>query len=348
MASSSSTVSSQNSLDKSLTCLDDGSELPLLPPSLETASPLYKSSPSLTDQFKGILLTIIACVFFGSLNLCVRIGTTHQNLTVSLFTLFHGIFSIALALAVLRSSQTPVPSLADGLTISLRGLTGSMAMVLKFQAVSRLPLSEATAIIFTSPAITLALTYFFLADSVLNLEIFASIASLSGAILISFAPLDAGAATGGDALRFSGAVYAALSSLCLSISYVLARSLGKRVHSQWHVLSLGIYASAIGIVFMRADFAHAFAIVSRNLAVSLPLLIGSSFCLYAGGSAVNRALQLLSAGSVSVMRSFDIPLAYLLAFVFLGELPRSCNALIGSVVIIISTVTLGWSRASKG
>lgn len=89
------------------------------------------------------------------------------------------------------------------------------------------------------------------------------------------------------------------------------------------------------------------AAVVADYGSALPLLAGASLFSYGGGSFVNRALQLLAPGSVSVLKAIEIPISFALSYIFLGETIESWQSSVGVVVIGLSTIALGWSRASK-
>lgn len=77
------------------------------------------------------------------------------------------------------------------------------------------------------------------------------------------------------------------------------------------------------------------------------LLVGTGLSSYVGASCINRALQLIPAGTAGVLRALDIPVSGLLGFVFLAERIASLQTFVGTVVILLASISLGYLRAGS-
>lgn len=327
---------------------------PSLPKSKTSFSPpstpltaLSSTATDVADLTKGIFLTLAASLGFGLLQLCVRLGITRYALAVPIFAVARGLASVLTAgLFLAAHSATPPALSADGAIVILRGFVGVASMLFRFESVARIPLAECTAILFITPALTLVLANFWLGEPVLRVEIIACVASFGAAIFIACAPEDVASAA--PTQRLSGIVFAALGALFASFSLVVTRSMGKRVHSQWNVLSLGGNSLVIGLLWaMQRGIAAGLAPVIVSWRLTVPLLLGAGASSYMGASSENRALQLAGPGTVSILRSMDIPLSYVLAWVFLGEPVGSWQSVVGAAVLGLSAISLGASRMAR-
>jgi drug/metabolite transporter (DMT)-like permease len=326
---------------------------PLLPPPAAGTSPVSPESakpPPPPAAFQspavGVVLALVACAGFGGAQLAVRAGTSRLGLTVPLFAVARGVVTFTAAAGFIATAQPARPARNDVVRVIGRGLIGATAMVFKYEAVSRLPLQEATAIIFTSPAWTLLASHFLLREPARRVELLSCAACLAAVAAIATAPdaLDGGKETA--ALRPLGVAFALGGALLQCAAYIVTRWLGGRVHAQYNVLSLGATSLALGLGLLNVGLAAEVAAAAtspRRMAV----LAAAGACSYAGASSVNRALQLLSAGTVSVLRSLDIPISYVLAAVVLGERVAAPQSIVGSLVILVASSVLGYSRARR-
>lgn len=146
--------------------------------------------------------------------------------------------------------------------------------------------------------------------------------------------------------KVAGILVALAGAVCTSAAHIVTRWLGRRVHSQWNVLSLGVFSTLFGSLLLLAEKSPKeelfLAFASWKHAGAL-FLVG--FSSYVGASSINRALQLIPAGTTGVLRSLDIPLSILLGCLFLGERIVSTQTLLGTLVILFASVSLGYLRS---
>jgi drug/metabolite transporter (DMT)-like permease len=196
--------------------------------------------------------------------------------------------------------------------------------------------------------VTLLLSHVFLGEAVRGVEVASCVCCLAGVLVISLSPGSAESLPAGHPVvhRPSGILFAVLCALLQATAYVVTRWMGSRVHSQWNVLSLGFASLLLGLGLLNRSLP---AEAQRALSSRSHLLIiaGAGIGSYLGASGVNRALQLLSAGTISVLRSADIPISLALGFAFLGERLSSWYSLAGTVSITLASLTLGHSRATR-
>lgn len=102
------------------------------------------------------------------------------------------------------------------------------------------------------------------------------------------------------------------------------------------VLSLGLGVLVVSVVLGGAVN----PIALLNNPSGLAMLVLSSLFGFVGQCLINRGLQLCQAGHGSLIRNLDVPVAYLLGLVFLGERP-SWYSFAGSFLVVGSALMIG-------
>lgn len=146
--------------------------------------------------------------------------------------------------------------------------------------------------------------------------------------------------------KVAGILTAVLAAFGGSATHIVTRWLGRRIHSQWNVLSLGVFSAFFGLLLLLAEeFPKKELLLAFSSWKHTAVLCCVGCSSYVGASALNRTLQLIPAGTTSVLRSLDIPVSILLGCVFLGERIVSLQTLIGTVVILCAAISLGYLRS---
>lgn len=132
---------------------DDEAARPLVASAPTGAGEVARAKEPPGAQTRGVIFALLASVGFSSMNLCVRLGTK-LGMSVELHAVARGVVTAIVAMAFIRTAGVPTLSRGDVQVVIGRGMVGSCAMITKYFAVSLLPLSMATTIIFTSPAVS--------------------------------------------------------------------------------------------------------------------------------------------------------------------------------------------------
>ncbi len=119
-----------------------------------------------TDDLRlGIGLILLTSVLLATMNAGVKLLSTHlRPIEIGFFRQFFSLAPIAWALA--RQGGIATLKTARPVGHLFRGLIGNTAMMISFLAVAWLPLTDATALSFTSPLFITALSAPLLAESV--------------------------------------------------------------------------------------------------------------------------------------------------------------------------------------
>merc|ERR1711884_243562 len=80
------------------------------------------------------------------------------------------------------------PDFATRWRVAAQGILGGFLLLAIFQAVSSLPLGDATAIFFSSPAFTMILSFFILRDHCGLIRVLISLTLLVGVVVLSRPP----------------------------------------------------------------------------------------------------------------------------------------------------------------
>ena len=132
----------------------------------------------------GTLLTIGSGFFMACSSLFVRLAGSLPFYEM-LMARCLGILSFGLPFMIYYFHPFIPPNMKEFAFIAGRGVMGCVGMAAMFFAVERIPLSDATAIVFTSPVSTAILGYVFLSESWSFHDSFALILSLVGVTLIT-------------------------------------------------------------------------------------------------------------------------------------------------------------------
>lgn len=217
------------------------------------------------------------------------------------------------------------------LMLTARGLLGGCSAALSFAALARLPVGTATTIFYASPALTTLLSAIFLRDPLSYALLLTILINFVGIALVSQPTM--------SGTHWGGVAFALGMAICSSSVFVVQRGMGSRVH-----FVLGVFAYGCGCALMSCFTAN-----RESLSIMLEDKAGSAFALCSGlagfgsQSFLNRGLQLVPAGPAIVVRSFSVPLTYVMGLVMLGEFPSVIDT-IGVIIVVASVVTIGYQK----
>ncbi|KAF4527804.1 hypothetical protein B566_EDAN016216 [Ephemera danica] len=315
-------------------------EKPLGPPSVHPH--YYKevgpARPQKTN-WCAVLLAFLSGVFFTLCSALVK--GLHAVAPMELLALRSAMQVAAMLPIIAFRLESPFgPRGLRGLLV-LQGVVGGLTLVLLFFSFRRLPLGDATSIIFSSPVFVLLLSFIFLREPCGFFRTLIVFLLVTGVVLIAKPPIFFRQEGHGhyDVLGYSAAV---LGALFTAINIVVMRRC-KEVHFSVLVLHFSVWSLLVsGILIWAGGFwagggggslLHA-SLVQWGLGV----LVGISGL--SGQVLLARALSMEGAGRVAVTRSLDIVLAFALQVSFWGEVPDWKGAL-GAVLVCICVAGMG-------
>lgn len=325
---------------------------------LQDGSESHQSFPSSTLQpVLPPLLVLSASVLFSGQHTCVRFAFSEYNIPPLVTAVFRGTFQIIMVALLIWILGTGAVSTAlsrnSGLLLLLRGLFGGLAIAAKFGSLARLPVGVATSLFANTPIFATILGWIISKEGMTTIDIFALCVSTFGSILVGLSGKNEEMGEEVANLQWShviGVLLGLLGALAAASVFILMRVMGERVHFLLSVFSHGLGMMLLPMLFTfgsTRNFEEAMQFYANPLletgrSAYIPLISIVLFSFLAT-LCQNRSAQLLPAGRVGVLRAFDIPINFLVAFVFLGELPDSFPQLAGCVIILISTTLMAYN-----
>ncbi len=293
-----------------------------------------QEQPALNDELYGYAVMLSSSLFLKTMSLCTRTASVYYNVSVPnlIFLrgsslLFLGLFCTFFFAKPTEVFNVPRPLLP---LLLARGIFGATSLALAYKAISLLPLYIATTLFFLNPFFTMLLSGIFLGERVTLMEFFAAGISLFGIFLVGNPSFDTVNSLESTSLLGVGLVV--LSAAVVSVAYVSIRALGTRVHYLTTLLSLATMGTFVGIALGGASL--------PGLTKGVMIALGGSAVGFVGQCCLNIGFQYCRASTGTVLRTVDVPIAYLLGLIFLNEVPQWIS-ISGSTLVVIGTIIIG-------
>ncbi|CAB3382754.1 Hypothetical predicted protein [Cloeon dipterum] len=285
----------------------------------------------------AILLAFLSGVFF---TLCSALVKGLESIDpMELLVLRSSIQVAAMLPIVAYRGRNPFGPPGLRLLLVLQGIVGGVTLVLLFFSFRRLPLGDATSIIFSSPVFVLLLSFLCLREPCGFFRTLIVFLLVTGVVLISKPPLifHQGQVENYDGLGYSAAI---LGALFTAINIVVMRRC-KEVHYSILVLHFSAWSLVVATILTQIHGPWTTGGPLRHASLThwgLASLVGVTGLL--GQVLLARALSMEGAGKVAVTRSLDIVLAFVLQIAFWDEVPDWMGAL-GACLVCICVAAMG-------
>ncbi|XP_014483036.1 PREDICTED: solute carrier family 35 member G1-like [Dinoponera quadriceps] len=291
-------------------------------------------------KWYGVFLAFLSGTFFTVSSALVK---AIRNVDPMILLAIRAVVQIlVMAIIACKSSNDLTGSSGRKLLIHVQGIVGGMTLSLLYYSFRELPLGDATTIIFSSPVIVIALSFLFLKEPCGVLRIVVVCTLFGGVILVARPPfLFQMHRT--EHYNFMGYICALLATLFMALNIVIMRKCSE-IHYSIIVLNLSSWSfvSAVFFYFVVSDgYEHKFKLPFDWFVWGQILLV--AFTGLMGQVLVTKALKIESAGKVSVTRSLDIILAYVIQVYLFGEKPTS-TSVTGAILIIFSVICMGFEK----
>lgn len=131
----------------------------------------------------GVIFAMSSCIFFAISSLLVKL--LHE-IPPQEVVFFRSLVQVIFLLPPLIYSDVPVTGNTRNLTLlCIRGVAGTLALCCQFYAFQRMPLADATVIVFSSPVFTGVLAHFLLEEKWSWFDALATLLCFSGVVLIA-------------------------------------------------------------------------------------------------------------------------------------------------------------------
>lgn len=292
------------------------------------------------DVRKGRLIMLSSTVGFSIMSILERLAQTRYGLPTPPALMIRGSVQAIFALVALPvmtdpRAQLSLPARTKWL-LALRGAIGAIAVVLHITSLRYIPAGDAIAIFFTSPIFTMLFARLILKEPISSVHILAAVLSLTGGIIVTSPATDGTILTVPAKDRLIGSACAGTAAVFSSLVYIILRSLGTGIHYMSSVLSLGVGVTTVSV--LAGGVFNPFNLAGDEVPGVLTMLLATLFA-FTGQMGINRGIQLCPAGPGALIRNIDVPMVYLLAVIFLQEIPTMLRAF-GSLLVVSSALLI--------
>ena len=289
-----------------------------------TVSPLEASTPRFPT---GLRYMVLAAFFFSLMALLVKVAG--QRLPTAEMVLARSVVAVVLSYGMLRRANVNPWGQRKGLLI-FRGLAGFGGLLCMFYALTKLPLADATVIVYTNPVFTAILAALFLREMMGRREVLGLLLSLGGVVLVAQPAFLFGAAA--DSLDLFAVGIALLGAIFASIAYVSVRKLGETEHHLVVVFYFPLVATPASIPFMISE-------ALWPTPVEWLILLGIGVVTQIAQVYLTKGLHTEKAGRAMSMSYVQIVFAALWGFLFFTEVPDLLSIL-GAMLVVAGTVVV--------
>lgn len=292
------------------------------------------------NEKRGRMIMLSSTVGFSVMSILERLAQTRLGLQPGRALLIRGSVQAILAALALPfmtdvTAQLNLPARTKWL-LALRGVIGSIAVVLHLTSLRYIPAGDAIAIFFTSPIFTMVFARLFLNERITRTHLVAAALSILGGFIVTSPMSDGGLHTIPARQRVIGSACAAAAAVLSSLVYIVLRNLGDAIHFMSSVLSLGV---SVTIVSLCAGGMFNPLTLSRVELPGVAAMFLAALFAFSGQMGMNRGIQLCPAGPGALIRNIDVPMVYLLAVVFLHEVPTLFRAF-GSMLVVAAALVI--------
>lgn len=299
----------------------------------------------------GYLLTLLSCIFFAGAATFIKVATFNYQMSSVTVVYFSSLVMVCFSMICIilnqgaRESTTQLKGNDIG-GIFMRGLIGTATVLLLYKAFVLIPVGQADAVFFVTPAFTLILAAVALRERILIVDALLALGSIVGAIMIS-SPAIFISLSSHDAFiehgenfrreRVFGVTSALLAAVFNAVGMVLTRGMTHKVHFLHFVFALGV--CGVLLTALMGYAANPLQVYADNpRALFSALSVGA--CATLAQILVHASLYFVPAGRAALMRNCEVPLVYFLATILLAETPTLVPFL-GSIVVVASAITIG-------
>ncbi|GAN01365.1 solute carrier family 35 member G1 [Mucor ambiguus] len=293
-------------------------------------------------ELKGLLLLAASSLLFAGVSVMVRWLGVHGYPSVEIVL---ARACIQLPLGIIGCCIVGVnPFGKQGVRrwLFFRALASSIALLLFFYSLTKLPLIDATVIFFLGPLFKVMIGCIVMNDAFSVSDVFYSILCFVGFLFVVkprflFYEMQQHI-DDGKSFAIACALAAALMS---AMAYITVRRVGQQ-HVMVHVVYFGLVSVLLCIPLLLLNL-QAFAMPAKEDAAYFVSVGGLAFL---GQYFINIGLKLAPIGLVTLLRSIDVVFAFLFGVIIFHELP-GFYTLLGSFIIVSMTSTISlhqWHR----
>ena len=242
---------------------------------------------------------LLAGIFFALMNVSVKYIPHIPAIEI---VWFRSVFSLIFTYIVLRRQQVPVLGNSRGKLI-IRGVVGSISLILFFYTLQRIPLASAVTLQYLSPILTTILGIFILREPVKPIQFFYFALAFSGVLVIQgFDPR----------VDWLSAIMGITSALASGVAYNMIRKVKNTEHPLVIVFYFPLVTLPIASVIMFFDWV-------TPQGWDWVILIWIGFCTQNAQYFMTRAYQSGNLARVSSLSYMAVLYALIFGFFLFGE-----------------------------
>lgn len=242
---------------------------------------------------------LLAGVFFSMMNVSVKFI---PHIPAVEIIVFRSLFSLIFSFLVLRKLNIPVLG-NDKLGLIIRGVVGSISLILFFYTLQRIPLASAVTIQYLSPIFTTILGVFILKEKVRPLQYLFFAMAFVGAVVIQ------GLDSRVDTLSV---IFGLISSLASGVAYIMIRKLKNSEHPLVIIFYFPLVTLPFALVITYFDWVTP---IGWDWLILLWIGICTQFAQYF----MTIAYQTGNVSKVSSLSYMGVLYALLFGFLLFGE-----------------------------
>ncbi|XP_003702680.2 solute carrier family 35 member G1 isoform X2 [Megachile rotundata] len=292
----------------------------------------------------GVFLAFLSGTFFTISSALVKaVQNVHPMMLLAIRAVLQMLVMAGVAIKVSKSLFGPK---GQRMLLHLQGIVGGATLSLLYYSFRKLPIGDATTIIFSSPVIVIALSFILLKEPCGILRVLVVCALFAGVVFVSRPPF-LFQVHRVEPYNLMGYVCAILATVFTALNIVIMRKCSE-IHYSTIIFNLSWWSLVTAVFFYFTVSEH------HEQIPKLPVdwITWSKILLVAvtglsGQILVTNALKIEGAGKVSVTRSLDIILAYIVQVYFFGDRPTS-TSIVGALLVIAAVVCMGFEKEIYG
>jgi drug/metabolite transporter (DMT)-like permease len=305
----------------------------------DVVAPPRSPLPGVRARAVGAALVAFSSLSFATASLGVREASL-AGFSVGANTFYIGLVRfVGAELVVLLRSDWRASVFCRGqssafvLLVVMRQAVGCVSLVCTYAALARMPMGEATALLFTAPVWTTALAYCALGEAITRANVAGALVSCVGVGMVALGSTGEAITEAGRSSRALGTVMALIAAATLAALIVATRAIGAR---QPALVLTGWYGAALvltGALLISATGVPELAPAGGASVRTWVLLLCSGVSSLLGNMALTVGLRSLEAGAANVLGTLEIVFAFGFQITVLGS-KTTALSLAGAAVII--------------
>ncbi len=283
----------------------------------------------------GIGYMAFSAVGFALMTACVKKVSTYS---IPVFEIVAARALVSLIISYLDVKRKRISVWGNNRPLLVaRGMTGAMALICVYYAVTTLPLAEATILQYLHPVFTALLALFFLKEQVQKTTLLCIVFSITGLLVMVKPGFLFG--TAGELPWFSVAV-ALLGSFGSAVAYVIIRKLSRSEDSSVIIFYFPLIALPVSVVLLGSNF-----VMPGAEALVLLILIG--VFTQVGQVGLTKAMQSEKASKATAYSYVQVIFSIAIGWAYFGETPSFWTLVGGSLIIAGALINVYGSFQSK-